>query len=220
MNITPQTLKETILKMAELVEKSLRQCFDSQVSMQEISQTEDQINMKHKEIDDQCYKYLALAAPHAKDLRAAIAVLKVNCDMERLGDIAISIKRVHRKLKQIPPEIDHMCGEAHLMVNNAFNAFDRADITLAEEVIRHDEEINQTETNIIKGYLELANSGKIRVKDALRVIEIAKCLERLGDHATNIAEDIIFLESGKDIRHTNKLKGSALKQLLGNNFND
>ena len=207
MDITPKTIKESILKMAALVEQNLRQCFDAQISLQVMTDVENQINKMHKDIDDECYKYLALAAPHAKDLRIAITVLKMNCDIERLGDIAISIKRAHQKLKQIPMEIDHMCGEVHQMVNNAFSAFDQGDVKLAEEVIRHDEEINTLEVRIIKGYIEIANSGKIRVKDALRIIEIAKNLERLGDHATNIAEDVIFLESSKDIRHTNKLKG-------------
>ena len=92
------------------------------------------------------------------------------------------------------------------MVNNAFGAFDHADVLLAEEVIRNDEAINKMEVDIIRGHIDIANSGNIRMKDALRIIEIAKNLERLGDHATNIAEDVIFLESGYDIRHTNKLK--------------
>ncbi|OFZ46910.1 MAG: phosphate transport system regulatory protein PhoU [Bdellovibrionales bacterium RIFOXYB1_FULL_37_110] len=206
MDITPIKLKESVLKMAELVETNLRQCLDAKVSMQEISHIEDQINKMHKGNDDQCYTYLALAAPHAKDLRVPIAVLKINCDLERMGDIAISIKRSHQKLRQTPMEIELMYGETHLMANNAFSSFEHADIAQAEEVIRHDEMINQMETKIIKSYLELAKDGKMRVKDALRVIDIAKNLERLGDHATNIAEDLIFLESGKDIRHTGKLK--------------
>jgi len=206
MDINPTTMKENILKMAALVEENLRKCFDTKITLQDMSDIENQINKMHKDIDDDCYKYLALAAPHARNLRITITVLKMNCDLERLGDIAISIKKAHRKLKKIPIEIDHMWGAVHHMVNNAFGAFDHADVKLAEEVIRNDEEINEMEVSIIKGHIDLASSGKIRMKDALRIIEIAKNLERLGDHATNIAEDVIFLESGEDIRHTNKLR--------------
>jgi phosphate transport system protein len=206
MIINPTKLKEHVLMMAESVETSLRQCLDLNISLQEILQIEDQINKMHKINDEQCYVFLALASPHAKDLRVAITILKINCDLERMGDIAISIKRAHQKLKQTPMEIELMFGETHLMINNAFSSFEHADIVQSEEVIRHDEIINQMETKIIKDYLELAKNGKIRVKDAIRVIDIAKNLERLGDHATNIAENVIFLESGKDIRHTNKLK--------------
>lgn len=201
MNITTTHLREHVLKMASLVEASIEGSLDPEKSIEDIFELEKKINEYHILIDDACFKFIALKGPAAKDLRTAIAVMKINTDLERMGDEAVKIKRNFLKIQNEIPALRSMAVEVNIMVKNSLDAFVRSNTKLATDVILHDEEINTFNKDIAKSYIDQIKNNEISFDEGYSVIKISKNLERIGDHATNISEDVIFLESGSDIRH-------------------
>lgn len=189
--------------MATLVERILQESMSSQMSLKEIFLIEDEINTYHKTIDDNVFKYIALQSPAARNLRNALAIMKMNSELERMGDQAVNIKRYFKKIKTSHALIENLSEEVTQMVKKSFNAFTSRDLTLAMDVIKSDEEVNSLHRDIIKDYIRKIKDEVISFDEGFSVIRVAKNLERIGDHATNVCEDIIFLESGADIRHGN-----------------
>jgi len=208
MDITTKDLRDQILKMASVVEASLSGAINIEKTFEEIYDLEKKINEYHMSIDDACFKYIALKAPHAKDLRTALAIMKINADLERMGDQALKIKRHQMSLAKENLQIKNMALEVNLMVKNALDAFVRSNIKLATDVIEYDEEINTLNRDIVRSYIQQIKNNEISFDEGYGIIKISKNLERIGDHAKNIAEDVIFLESGSDIRHNPEYKGS------------
>lgn len=208
MDITTKDLRDQILKMASVVEASLSGAINIEKSFEEIYDLEKKINEYHMSIDDACFKYIALKAPHAKDLRTALAIMKINADLERMGDQALKIKRHQMSLAKENLQIKNMALEVNLMVKNALDAFVRSNIKLATDVIEYDEEINTLNRDIVRSYIQQIKNNEISFDEGYGIIKISKNLERIGDHAKNIAEDVIFLESGSDIRHNPEYKGT------------
>lgn len=208
MEITTKDLRDQILKMASVVEASLSGALNIEKSFEDIYDLEKKINEYHMSIDDACFKYIALKAPHAKDLRTALAIMKINADLERMGDQALKIKRHQMSLARENLQIKNMALEVNLMVKNALDAFVRSNIKLATDVIEYDEEINTLNRDIVRSYIQQIKNNEITFDEGYGIIKISKNLERIGDHAKNIAEDVIFLESGSDIRHNPEFKGS------------
>lgn len=208
MDINTKDLRDQILKMASVVEASLSGALNFEKTFEEIYDLEKKINEFHMSIDDACFKYIALKAPHAKDLRTALAIMKINADLERMGDQALKIKRHQMSLLKENLQIKNMALEVNLMVKNALDAFVRSNIKLATDVIEYDEEINTLNRDIVRSYIQQIKNNEIAFDEGYGIIKISKNLERIGDHAKNIAEDVIFLESGSDIRHNPEYKGS------------
>lgn len=206
MNITPHNLRDHILKMASLVEASLSGALNFDKSMEDIFELERKINEFHMLIDDACFKYIALKSPAAKDLRTAIAVMKINADLERMGDQALKIKRQYMSIGREVLQIKNMALEVNIMVKNALDSFVRSNIKLATDVIEYDQEINLLNQNIVRDHVNQIKNNGMAFDDGYTIIKISKNLERIGDHAKNIAEDVIFLESGSDIRHNPEFK--------------
>ena len=206
MDISPKDLRDHILKMASLVEASLSGALNLEKSMEEIFELERKINEFHMLIDDACFKYIALKSPAAKDLRTAIAVMKINADLERMGDQALKIKRQYMSIGREILPIKNMALEVNIMVKNALDSFVRSNIKLATDVIEYDQEINLLNLNIVRHHVNMIKNNEIGFDDGYTIIKISKNLERIGDHAKNIAEDVIFLESGSDIRHSPEFK--------------
>ncbi len=204
MEITTKDLRDQILKMASVVEASLSSSLNSDKSFEDVFELEKKINEFHINIDDACFKYIALKAPHAKDLRTALAIMKINADLERMGDQALKIKRHYQGLPKENLQIKNMALEVSLMVKNSLDAFVRSNIKLATDVIAYDEEINTLNREIVRSHIQLIKNNELHFDEAYSIIKISKNLERIGDHAKNIAEDVIFLESGSDIRHPKK----------------
>ena len=127
----------------------------------------------------------------------------MNSELERMGDQAVNIKRYFKKIKTSHALIENLSEEVTQMVKKSFNAFTSRDLTLAMDVIKSDEEVNSLHRDIIKDYIRKIKDEVISFDEGFSVIRVAKNLERIGDHATNVCEDIIFLESGADIRHGN-----------------
>jgi phosphate transport system protein len=206
MDIAPKDLREHILQMASIVEASLSGSLNPDKSLEDIFALEKRINEFHMLIDDSCFKYIALKGPTAKDLRTAIAVMKINADLERMGDQSLKIKRHYIKIGREILQIKNMALEVNLMVKDALDSFVRNNIKLATDVIQHDQEINALNRDIVKFHIDQIKNNEISFDEGYSIIKISKNLERIGDHAKNIAEDVIFLESGSDIRHNPDLK--------------
>ena len=204
MNNQVEELRKNIIEMATLVERILQESMSSQMSLKEIFLIEDEINTYHKTIDDNVFKYIALQSPAARNLRNALAIMKMNSELERMGDQAVNIKRYFKKIKTSHALIENLSEEVTQMVKKSFNAFTSRDLTLAMDVIKSDEEVNSLHRDIIKDYIRKIKDEVISFDEGFSVIRVAKNLERIGDHATNVCEDIIFLESGADIRHGNQ----------------
>jgi phosphate transport system protein len=206
MDICPKDLREHILQMASVVEASLAGSLNPDKSLEDIFSLEKRINEFHMLIDDSCFKYIALKGPTAKDLRTAIAVMKINADLERMGDQSLKIKRHYLKIGREVLQLKNMALEVNLMVKDALDSFVRNNIKLATDVIQHDQEINALNRDIVQFYITQIKNNEISFDEGYGIIKISKNLERIGDHATNIAEDVIFLESGSDMRHNYDLK--------------
>ena len=206
MDITSKDLREHVLKMASLVEGSLSGALNTEKTIQDIFELEKKINEFHMLIDDACFKYIALKSPTAKDLRTAIAVMKINADLERMGDQAVKIKRHYSSIGREVLQLKNLALEVNLMVKNALDSFVRSNTKMATDVIHHDQEINAMNREIVKNHVTQIKNNEISFDEGYGIIKISKNLERIGDHAKNIAEDVIFLESGSDIRHNPEFK--------------
>jgi phosphate transport system protein len=167
---------------------------------------DEPINALHIEIDDRCFKLLALRQPMAADLRAIVAAVKINTDLERVGDLAVNIAEAAKRYLQHPPvkpliDIPRMGDIAQRMLRDALDAFVRRDIRLAEAVLAADDTLDALKTQIFRELLTFMLSEPSTIEPALDLILISRHLERIGDHATNIAEDVIFMVSARDVRH-------------------
>jgi phosphate transport system protein len=164
------------------------------------------INQLHIDIDDRCFKLLALHQPMAVDLRAIVAAVKINTDLERVGDMAVNISEAVRRYLQHPPvkeliDIPRMAELAQDMLRDALDAFVRRDLTLAQEVLAQDDTLDALKTTVFRDLLGYMLRDSQTIEPALDLILISRHLERIGDHATNVAEDVIFMVSAKDVRH-------------------
>jgi phosphate transport system protein len=167
---------------------------------------DEPINALHIEIDDRCFKLLALRQPMAADLRAIVAAVKINTDLERVGDLAVNIAEAAKRYLQHPPvkpliDIPRMGDIAQRMLRDALDAFVRRDTRLAEAVLAADDTLDALKTQIFRELLTFMLSEPSTIEPALDLILISRHLERIGDHATNIAEDVIFMVSARDVRH-------------------
>jgi phosphate transport system protein len=142
----------------------------------------------------------------AVDLRAIVAAVKINTDLERVGDLAINIAEAVRRYMRHPPvkeliDIPRMADIAQRMLRNALDAFVRRDIELAQGVLNEDDTLDALKTQVFRELLTYMLQDTHTIEPALDLILISRHLERIGDHATNVAEDVIFMVSAKDVRH-------------------
>ena len=173
--------------------------------MAAVQEWESQVNILHIEIDEICLKLIALHQPAANDLRFLAAALKINSDLERVGDQAVNIaetatyliKEPRIKLGDIPRMVEVAVG----MLKDSLDAFSRGDVELAKDVIHRDDEEDRLKSQTFNELVQLMQSDASTIQRGMDVILIARNLERVADHATNIAEDVVFMVVGKDIRH-------------------
>ena len=204
-------LKEKILFEGSLVEKAVRnaikalQSRDSELARRVI-EDDDLINTKEVEIEEFCIKLLALRQPAAKDLRFITTAVKINYDLERMGDMAVNVCERVLDLNlepQLKPYIDlpEMAEIAQMMVKESLEAFVREDVQLAWKVTHQDEKVDELTEQIFRELLTYMSEDLRTIPRSTRLLFIAKYLERLADHAVSIAELVIFLVEGKIIRH-------------------
>ena len=164
------------------------------------------INQLHIEVDNRCFKLLALHQPMAVDLRAIVSAVKINTDLERVGDLAINIAEAVRRYMRHPPvkeliDIPRMASIAQRMLRDALDAYVRRDTVLAEAVLSQDDELDALKTQVFRELLTYMLQDPSTIEPSLDLILISRHLERIGDHATNVAEDVIFMVLAKDVRH-------------------
>jgi phosphate transport system protein len=205
------SLKERLLAMGGLAEErvreSVRGLMDRDIAALDAVITGDQpINDLHMEVDDRCFKLLALHQPMAADLRVIVAAVKINTDLERVGDLAVNIAEAGKRYLQHPPvkpliDIPRMGELAQKMLRDSLDAFVRRDMTLAEAVLIADDTLDALKSQIFRELLTYMLQAPDTIEPALDLILISRHLERIGDHATNVAEDVIFILSARDVRH-------------------
>lgn len=215
-------LQDILLDMGSYVKKCVKLCGECILQkttehIKEIHDLETKINQCHIEIDDRCVKLLALQQPLAADLRMIIAIIKINTDLERMGDQTVNIAHnteLYLSEPEIKPLIDlpQMFVEVRKMVKESLDSFVKKDEPLARLVLKHDDIVDSLKNKIFKDILVLMKTKPEALEQGMRLILIARNLERIGDHATNIAEDVIFAITGEDIRHGSKI--STLKEAL------
>jgi phosphate transport system protein len=204
-------LKSRLLEMGGLAEDRLRLAVRGLVErdgtlVDKVLIGDGAINQLHIDIDDRCFKLLALHQPMAVDLRAIVAAVKINTDLERVGDLAVNISEAARRYLQHPPvkeliDIPRMAELAQDMLRDALDAFVRRDLNLAQNVLVQDDALDALKTKVFRDLLGYMLRDTPTIEPALDLILISRHLERIGDHATNIAEDVIFMVSAKDVRH-------------------
>lgn len=208
-------LKGLILNMGGYVEKALDHAIQSLIQrnpqgFSDVHTLEAKINEDHVKVDTACMTFLAKQGPVARDLRLIISIIKINTDLERMGDqctnIAYTGKDYFTRTPVAPelPDIEQMSRVARKMVKDSLDSFVREDEKLAQSVLLMDDEVDRLKSKVFKDLTTYIKSNPQNVDAALDVILIARNLERLGDHATNIAEDVIFVSTGKDVRHGGK----------------
>jgi phosphate transport system protein len=206
-----EALKERLLAMGGLAEERVRVSVRSVAerdaeALQAILTGDEPVNDLHIEIDDRCFKLLALHQPMAADLRTIVAAVKINTDLERVGDLAVNVAEAGKRYLQHAPvkpliDIPRMGDIAQLMLRDALDAFVRRDVALAEAVLVKDDTLDALKTQIFRELLTYMLQDPVTIEPALDLILISRHLERIGDHATNIAEDVIFVVSARDVRH-------------------
>ena len=204
-------LKQRLLAMGGLAEERVREAVRGlsdrdPAALNAVLAGDEPINDLHIEIDDRCFKLLALHQPMAADLRVIVAAVKINTDLERVGDLAVNIAEAGKRYLQHPPvkpliDIPRMGDIAQMMLREALDAFVRRDIALAETVLAQDDTVDALKTQIFRELLTYMLQDPATIAPALDLILISRHLERIGDHATNVAEDVIFILSARDVRH-------------------
>jgi phosphate transport system protein len=206
-----QALKKRLLNMGALVEERVHQAILSLIERRQeladmVREGDKEVNDLQIEIDDRCLKLLALQQPMATDLRLITAAMKINSDLERIGDQAVNIAENVVKILPHPPlkpifELPRMADSAEKMTRDSLDAFVRRDVNLARAVLKRDDEVDLLKDHVFRILLTYMMADPGTIERALGLILISRNLERIADHATNIAEDVIFLVEARDVRH-------------------
>jgi phosphate transport system protein len=206
-----EALQARLLEMGGLAEERVRAAVQGIVSrdmatIDRVMRSDEPINALHIEIDDRCFRLLALHQPMATDLRAIVAAVKINTDLERVGDLAVNIAEAarryiaHAPVKQLI-DIPEMGEIAQGMLRDALDAYVRRDTGLAQQVLSEDDRLDGLKTHVFRELLNIMLQNAVTVEPSIDLILVSRHLERIGDHATNIAEDVIFMVSALDVRH-------------------
>jgi phosphate transport system protein len=204
-------LKERLLWMGSLAERAVHQAahavLDGEESLaKEVLDGENAINELQIEIDDRVVQLLALHQLMAVDLRLVLAVSRINNDLERIGDQAVNMALAAQRIMRHPrvkPYVDlpRMSELAEGMVRDSLNAVVQRDVELARSVMARDDQVDNLRDQIFRELLSYMMGDSSVVFQSFELILVAKNLERIGDHATNIAEDVIYMVGGHDVRH-------------------
>ncbi len=205
-------LKQRILTMGGLVEKMITDAIKALVDRdtelaEKIIAMDHEVNGHEVAIDEKCLELLALRQPAGRDLRFITLALKIVTDLERIGDKCANMAKRARQLNQEPPlkpyvDIPRMAHWVEQMIKEALDAFVRGDADLAAKVCKDDQMVDDLNQQVQRELYTYMLEDPATISRAMRLTYISKSLERIADHATNIAEMVIFMVKGKDIRHT------------------
>ena len=213
-----EALQARLLEMGGLAEERVRAAVQGLVTrdtaiIERVIRGDEPINELHVEVDSRCFTLLALFQPMATDLRAIVAAVKINTDLERVGDLAVNIAEAAQRYTNHPPvkkliDIPQMGDIAQAMLRDALDAFVRRDTVLAKQVLTEDDRLDGLKSKVFRELLAYMLDNRTTVEPALDLILVSRHLERIGDHATNIAEDVIFMVSALDVRHLTPAESS------------
>lgn len=220
-----EELKTHLLAMGGLVEKQVQDAVaallegDSRLA-ERVRDNDQAVNEMQLKIDDECTRVLARRQPAASDLRLVLAVIRATSDLERVGDEASKIARNALSLTESGSgtkgfvEVRHISEQVRKMLRDALTAFARFDIDLALEVVHQDEAVDSEYTSAMRSLMTFMMEDARSISPVLNVMWILRALERIGDHADNLAEYVIYLVKGLDIRHIDpdELDEDALKR--------
>ena len=204
-------LKEKIRRVGTVVEEAISKSISAVINRdvqlaQRVLASDDAIDRMEVEVEEECLKILALYQPVAADLRFVVAVLKINNDLERMGDLAKNIAKRVAQLEgagpvELPPEIRTMAMQAEEMVRECLAAVIDADPVLARRIREQDDVVDQARQKVRKRILAGIKEHPENVEVLLRINSITKHIERIADMATNVAEDVIYMVEGDIVRH-------------------
>lgn len=200
-----------LLRLAALAEealtRSLKALSDRNPDLaRKVIQGDKVINDLEEELDSECVRIIALYQPVAIDLRQVMAADHLIVELERIGDLAVNIAEEVLNLEQLPPlelhrDLFRMSRTVQAMIRDSLHAFINQDAVLAREVCRQDDEVDYLNRVLVQEFLELMSQSREALTAGLIQINVARQLERVGDHATNIAEQVVYMVEGESIRH-------------------
>ena len=206
-----ENVQRRVLSLAsaveQIVERSIHALFERDASLaRTLMESDAPIDMEENVIEEECLKILALHQPVAVDLRRVATIVKINNDLERMADLAVNIAERALDLAQgpdipVPVIFRQMTDLTNTMVRDSLDAFLKLDVALAKRVCRLDDEVDRYNREIIDQVSEFMKQSPSNVDPGLHMFSAARQLERIADHATNIAEDVVYLVEGKIIRH-------------------
>ena len=206
-------LRTHVLQMGGLVETQVSGAIDAYTtgevaSVKSIVETDRKVNELEKAIDDDCAHIIAKRQPAASDLRLVLGISKIVTDLERAGDEAKKIAKGVRRIYEaghLPSQygigIRHLAEAALNLVRQSLDAFARLDVPLAQEVIKADSDVDTEFKSIIRQLITHMMEDPRTITTSIEIISIARAIERIGDHAKNVAEQVVFIVEGRDIRH-------------------
>ena len=205
-------LKKKLLNMADHAQEMINLSVESLrqrdiVLANEVFKVEENVNRIEVEIEEEVLRLLARRQPAAKDLRLLIALLKINTDLERVADQACNISNAVTYLLQEPPisvplvDIPNMARLSQKMVRGSIDAFVNHDVALAKEICAHDDEVDWINSQTFRVLLTYMMENPKAITRCVDLLLISRNLERIADHATNISEEVIFIEEGKNVKH-------------------
>ncbi len=209
-----EEIRSKVLQMGGLVEEQIIRALEALTTgnvtlASQVMQNDHRVNALEVAIDEECSTVIARRQPAAKDLRMVMAVVKTITDLERIGDEAAKIARMAQSIYKsdrptVPrvSEIQHVADIALGMLRNALDAFARLDLTVAAKVVRQDEQVDKAFVSILRQLITFMMEDPRTISHAIEILFIAKAIERIGDHAKNMSEYVVYLVKGKDVRHT------------------
>lgn len=205
-------LKDGLLLMGGLIESMLQEAKEALLGndaalASKVIQRDRQLDQLEKDADELATRILALRQPAAKDLRLVVAALKISTDMERMGDEIVNVCERVIEISKFPPikpyqDLPRMLDMSGQMISRALDAFVNLSSQQAGSVLQDDDQVDDLHRKILKELLEIMKSKPETIDPAMKLMSVAKYLERLADHATNVAEQVIFMVEGLDVRHT------------------
>ncbi len=208
-----EAIRANVLQMGGLVESQIKSAIDSMVTgdvaqMTRVIEEDHRVNAMEVKIDESCTQVIARRQPTASDLRLVMTVVKTITDLERIGDEAEKIARMAKMLSQkhglaIPRyhEIKHASEIAVDMLRKSLDAFARLDVTMAAQVVRMDDQVDEEFRAIMRYLITFMMEDPRTISTSLEILFVAKAIERIGDHAKNMSEYVIYMVKGRDVRH-------------------
>ncbi len=204
-------LRKRLLEMGGLVESSIYGSVQALETKDEgqirlVMENEERINRMQIEIDDMATGLLAMQQPMAADMRLLTSTIKINNDLERMGDHAVNIAErvislMHERSARPPIDIPHMANLVEASLRKALDSFVNRDANMARSVLVSDDEVDHLRDGIYNELVTYMESEPSLIRACIDLMFVARNLERIADHATNIAEDVVFLVEGADVRH-------------------